>query len=146
MSKLDERSYDQYDTPEASSVKYVKFVFAAGVIIAAAIGLYYSASVLIIDSEIYLILLLSFLVPMVCLLTFTACAWARGTSIVRTDFREDAMIFEEMHLRASRAQPMEGTDWYRCPECTEAFELSNAKPVDEKVVQCPFCDSRLIVG
>ena len=143
---LGERSYDQYEPPEARSTNYSKVIIAVVVIIVATIGVYLSVIVPLVDSEVYLILIVSFLVPMFCLLSFTACMWARGSSMVRTDPHEDALIFEEMHLRASRAQPMGGNDWYRCPECTEAFELSNAKPVDEKVVLCPFCDSRLLIG
>jgi len=132
--------------PEVSSNRNGRTVIATIIIIVATIGIYLSVLVPIIDSELYLILLISFLVPMFCLLSFTACSWARGSLIAGTDPHEDALIFEEMHLRASRAQPIDGTDWYRCPECKEAFELSNAKPINDKVVQCPFCDSRLLIG
>lgn len=143
---LGERSYDQYDSPEASPNRYGRTTIATIVIIVATIGIYLSVLFPIIDSELYLFLLISFLIPMFCLLFCTTCAWARGSLTSRTDPREDALIFEEMHLRASRAHPMNGTDWYRCPECKEAFELSNAKPIDDKVFQCPFCDSRLLIG
>ena len=143
---LGERSYDQYDLPETSSDRFGRTAIATIIIIIATIGIYLSVLFPIIDSELYLILLVSFLIPMFCLLSFTLCTWSRGSLIAKTNPREDALIFEEMHLRASRAQTMEATDWYRCPECAEAFELSNAKPVDEKVVLCPFCDSRLLIG
>ena len=144
--KMDERSYDQYDQPESSSSNYGRFIIAASIIIVAAIGAYLSFLAPLDNSETYIILLGSFLIPMLCLLSFTACTWARRSSMAQTNLREDAVVFEEMRLRASRAQPMDDTDWYRCPECKEAFDISNAKIVDEKVVQCPFCESRLIIG
>ena len=142
---MEERSYDGYDDPSPPRTNYGRLVLAGIVIILVVAGLLLTIAFPLFDSELYFWIMMSFLLPMVCLVSCTACAWGRGRQLAPTDVKSDERIFEEMHLRASRAIQT-GIDWYRCPECQEAFDITNAKPVDDKVFLCPFCDSRLIIG
>jgi DNA-directed RNA polymerase subunit RPC12/RpoP len=91
------------------------------------------------------ILLAIFLfVPMLCLVLIYVCGCYRP--LTPEEKKEDAEIFESMRLHAAPAHHVEGLDRYRCSECEMSFELSNAKPVDENVVMCPLCGTRLYIG
>ncbi len=142
---VEERSYDGYDEPAPERPNYLRLILASIVIILVAIGLAITVAFPPYESELYFWIMMSFLLPMACLASCTACAWGRGRQIAPTDVKSDERVFEEMHLRASRAIQM-GIDWYRCPECNEAFDIANAKPIDDKVFLCPFCDSRLFLS
>ncbi len=143
---MEDRSYDQYDEPTRTPTSYGKWALALIGVIIIMVSIYFTVAFPLIDTEIYSILLVMTIIPMACFGMYIVCAWACGRPLGQTDLNQDARIFQEMRLRASRAEPIDGIDWYRCPNCKEAFEMSNAKPVDEKVVLCPFCDSRLIIG
>jgi len=57
----------------------------------------------------------------------------------------DAKIFESMRKHASPAEHVADLDRYRCPECEMSFELTYAEPVDENIVLCPICKTRLLI-
>lgn len=142
---VEERSYDEYDDSAPKRPNYLRLILASIVIIIVGIGLAFTVAFPLFDSELYFWIMMSFLLPMACLASCTACAWGRGFQIAPIDVKSDDRVFEEMRLRASRAVPT-GLDWYRCPQCQEAFDIANAKPVDDKVFLCPFCENRLILG
>ena len=83
-------------------------------------------------------------VPMLCLLVICGCGC--NPSLSPEEKKEDAEIFESMRLHAAPAYHVEGLDRYRCSECEMSFELHNAEPVDEKVILCPLCGTRLYLG
>jgi membrane protein implicated in regulation of membrane protease activity len=82
-------------------------------------------------------------IPMIALALIAACRWAQGRS-VRPSTEGDEAILEGMRRHALPAERV-GLDTIRCTDCGHSFELVNAKPVDDKVVLCPFCDVRLYV-
>ncbi|UCE10574.1 MAG: hypothetical protein JSW61_01210 [Candidatus Thorarchaeota archaeon] len=82
-------------------------------------------------------------IPMIVLALFAGCRWAQGRSMgLSTEHDEE--IFEGMRRHALPADRV-GLDTIRCTDCGHSFELVNAKPVDDKVVLCPFCDARLYI-
>jgi DNA-directed RNA polymerase subunit RPC12/RpoP len=83
-------------------------------------------------------------VPMLCLFLIAGCGCNRP--LTPEEKLEDAKILESMRLHAAPAHHVEGLDRYRCSECEMSFELHNAEPVDEKVVLCPLCGTRLFLG
>ena len=83
--------------------------------------------------------------PMLCFLLFAAFQWARGRDIAPANVSEDEKIFETMHYHALPAEPVGGLDMFRCPDCGLSFEVTNATPVDDKIVLCPFCGTRLFI-
>lgn len=85
------------------------------------------------------------LVPAVVLFLYTAFRWAQGHSI-SSDTSQDEVIFEPMRHHALPAEHVEGLEKYRCPDCGMSFELANATPISDKVVLCPICNARLIIG
>jgi DNA-directed RNA polymerase subunit RPC12/RpoP len=86
------------------------------------------------------------LVPMMLLMLFAAYRWAQGRPVAAVDKDGDREIFESMTRHALPAQQVGGLDTYRCPECGVSFEIANATPVEDKVVLCPTCRTRLFVG
>lgn len=58
---------------------------------------------------------------------------------------QEARIFESMRLHAAPAEHIADLDRYRCPECEMSFELKLAEPVDENIVLCPICKTRLFI-
>jgi DNA-directed RNA polymerase subunit RPC12/RpoP len=140
---MDERSYNEYVPSNPSPPTRLGLIAMAMVLILGILGIIVYAGF---SSSEYVLLIVFFLFPMVCVFTWIAYSWARGRPIAPTELSEDERIFSEMHQRALRAQQVDGLDGYRCPACTESFELSNATPVSDTVVLCPFCGSRLIVG
>ncbi|MHA1908053.1 MAG: hypothetical protein ACW98Y_12210 [Candidatus Thorarchaeota archaeon] len=83
-------------------------------------------------------------VPMLCLILIWGCGCNRP--LTPEEKLEDAKIIESMRLHAAPAHHVEGLDRYRCSECEMSFELHNAEPVDEKVILCPLCGTRLYLG
>ncbi|NWF97157.1 MAG: hypothetical protein HXY34_13535 [Candidatus Thorarchaeota archaeon] len=81
--------------------------------------------------------------PMVIFLICITFQWARGCPFARVDRGADERAFEEMRLHALPAETTDGIGVYRCPDCGMSFDLSNARPMDEKVFLCPFCGVRL---
>lgn len=91
------------------------------------------------DIEIYVILLL----PTSLFIIWSVYQWSKGRSFETAT--EDDKILETMHHHALPAERVGGPEMFRCPDCGNSFELVNAKPVDDKVVLCPYCDVRLFV-
>lgn len=143
MTSMDERSYDEYGPTSPPSSSRLGLVAIAMVVILGSLGIVIYAGF---SSTDYTLLIVFFLFPMLCTFTWIAYSWARGRPVVPTDVSDDERIFSEMRQRALRAQHVGGLDRYRCPACTESFELPNATPVSDTVVLCPFCASRLIIG
>ena len=143
MTSMDERSYDEYVPTSPPPSSRLGLVAIAMVFILGSLGIIIYAGFLPSD---YTLLIVFFLVPMLCIFTWIAYSWARGRPIAPTDSSEDERIFSEMRQRALRAQHVDGLEAYRCPACTESFQLSNATSVSDTVVLCPFCGSRLIIG
>ncbi|NHI83328.1 MAG: zinc ribbon domain-containing protein [Candidatus Thorarchaeota archaeon] len=85
------------------------------------------------------------ILPMIAFLLYAAYKWAQGRSIAPTDIQEDDKIFNHMRRHALPAEHVGDLDMYRCPDCGLSFELSNAVVVDDKVVNCPFCNTRLYI-
>jgi len=63
----------------------------------------------------------------------------------RSDTTDDERVFELMRHHALPAEPTSRVDIYRCPECGMSFDVSNAVPVEDTVVLCPFCATRLMI-
>ncbi|MHA1654865.1 MAG: hypothetical protein ACTSYX_11555 [Candidatus Thorarchaeota archaeon] len=63
----------------------------------------------------------------------------------RSDTTDDERAFELMRHHALPAEPTSRGDIYRCPECGMSFDVSNAAPVEDAVVLCPFCATRLMI-
>ncbi|MHA1958786.1 MAG: hypothetical protein ACW99U_01000 [Candidatus Thorarchaeota archaeon] len=82
--------------------------------------------------------------PMIVLALIVACRWAQGRNI-RPTTEDDETILEGMRRHALPAERV-GLDTIRCADCGHSFEIVNAKPVDDNVVLCPFCDVRLYIG
>jgi hypothetical protein len=81
--------------------------------------------------------------PMIALALIAACRWTQGRSMSHSTERDEE-ILEGMRRHALPAERV-GLDTIRCTDCGHSFELANAKPVDDKVVLCPFCDVRLFI-
>ena len=87
-----------------------------------------------------------FFVPMLVFMLYAAFRWAQGRPIVTTNLAEDDKILTPMRHHALPAQQVGGLEMYRCPDCGMSFELVNATPVEENVVLCPICGTRLFIG
>ena len=83
---------------------------------------------------------------MACLIIILVVGCIRGGAIAPTDRAEDDKILESMRLHAAPAEHVADLDRYRCPECEMSFELHYAETVDEKIVLCPICKTRLFIG
>ncbi|TFG07839.1 zinc ribbon domain-containing protein [Candidatus Thorarchaeota archaeon] len=99
-------------------------------------------SITTVENYIYAIF---WMLPMVAFLLYAAYRWAQGRSIAPTDIAEDDKIFAQMRRHALPAEHVGDLDMYRCPDCGLSFELTNAVVVDDKVVNCPFCNTRLYI-
>jgi DNA-directed RNA polymerase subunit RPC12/RpoP len=86
------------------------------------------------------------IVPMVLLMLFAAFRWAQGRPIASVDESSDRRIFDSMTRHALPAEHVAGLDMLRCPQCGFSFEITNATPVEDEVVLCPSCRTRLFVG
>lgn len=86
------------------------------------------------------------LVPMILLLLFAAYRWAQGRPIAPVDESSDKKIFDSMTRHALPAERVGSLDTLRCPQCGLSFQITNATPVEDAVVLCPGCRTRLFVG
>ena len=86
------------------------------------------------------------IVPMVLLMLFAAYRWAQGRPFAPVDQSSDKKIFDSMTRHALPAEHVAGLDTLRCPQCGFSFEITNAMPVEDEVVLCPSCRTRLFVG
>ena len=84
-----------------------------------------------------------FYIPMIVFGLYATFRWAQGRTIAPTDVSEDDRILESMRKHAVPAEPTSNPDTYGCPNCGNLFSPVNAMPVDDNVVKCPFCDTRL---
>jgi len=84
-----------------------------------------------------------FYIPMIVFGLYATYRWAQGRTIAPTDVSEDERILDSMRKHALPAQTTSNPDTYGCPNCGNLFQSVNAMPVDENVVKCPFCDTRL---
>ncbi|MFX1559073.1 MAG: hypothetical protein ACFFBL_00650 [Promethearchaeota archaeon] len=84
-----------------------------------------------------------FYIPMIAFGLYATYRWAQGRSIAPTDVSEDERILESMRKHALPAQTTSNPDTYGCPNCGNLFSSVNAMPLDDNVVKCPFCDTRL---
>ena len=139
---LDDDSYDYYGEPQekpVSSARWIAFVFLLIIGSTLVFGSIVSA-----PPEAYLLYIV-FLVPMVLLALYCAYRWAQGRPIAPTDVDDDARIFAHMRAHALPAERVADLEMYRCPDCEMSFDLSNATPVEEHVVLCPICGTRLYI-
>lgn len=87
------------------------------------------------------VLSLTIFFPMVCLLLIVVLGCNRERSPAYTNANSDDRVLESMRRRAV---PVSNRD--RCPECENYLELQNARYIDDNVVLCPFCGTRLYLG
>lgn len=138
---VEERSYPPSDSglPKQPKTRLIALIF---LIILVAIFVPILVSVSPFTS---VLLSLFIFVPMALLLLIAACAYCMGGSLNDIDKETESRIFESMRRRASPADHVEDLDRYRCSECKMSFELSYAEVVDDKVVLCPLCGTRLFI-
>ena len=110
------------------------------------LGVVSIGGMLFIADPISLYMIMLFMFPMVLFLIYSAYRWAQGRPIIVTDVSQDDEIFAAMHRHALPAVQVGGLEMYRCPDCQITFELANATPVEDKVVLCPTCGTRLFIG
>jgi hypothetical protein len=127
-------SYETERTPNAG--RWAVFLFA---LILGVIGVYG----IIVSTSLDMIPLYMFLyVPLVVFLLYASFRWAKGRPIAPTSITEDDRILETMRKHALPVEETLGGS-YRCPNCNNSFDISNAIPVESDVYLCPFCDTRL---
>jgi DNA-directed RNA polymerase subunit RPC12/RpoP len=85
------------------------------------------------------------IVPMVLLMLFAAYRWAQGRPVAPVDDSSDKKIFDSMTRHALPAEHVGSIDMLRCPQCGLSFQTTNATPVEDEVVFCPGCGTRLFV-
>lgn len=83
------------------------------------------------------------IVPMVLLMLFAAFRWAQGRLVAPVNESSDRKILDSMTRHALLAEHVAGLDTLRCPQCGFSFEITNATPVEDEVVLCPRCRTRL---
>ncbi|NHJ14955.1 MAG: zinc ribbon domain-containing protein [Candidatus Thorarchaeota archaeon] len=135
-------AYDYHDNQQGSSPghgRWIVFLLAVALAIVLTIAM---LSITTAENYIYAIF---WVLPMVVLLLYAAYRWAQGRSVAPTDVAEDSKIFAQMSRHALVAEHVGDLDMYRCPDCGLSFELTNAIVVDDKVVNCPFCNTRLYI-
>jgi predicted Zn finger-like uncharacterized protein len=84
-----------------------------------------------------------FYIPMIVFGFYATYRWAQGRPIAPVDVSEDERILDTMRKHALPAQTASDPDTLGCPNCGNLFQIVNAMPVDDNVVKCPFCDTRL---
>jgi hypothetical protein len=93
----------------------------------------------------FVFLYMFFYTPMVVFGLYATYRWAQGRTIAPTNASEDDRILESMRKHALPAQISSQSDTIRCENCGNPFLYVNAIPVEENIVLCPFCDTRLHV-
>jgi len=109
------------------------------------LGVVSTGGMLFLADPVSVYLIMIFMFPMVLFMIYAAYRWAQGRPIVVTDVSQDEQIFSAMRRHALPAEQVGGFEMYRCPDCQIAFELVNATPVEEKVVLCHYCGTRLFI-
>jgi hypothetical protein len=139
---LDDDSYDYYGDQQEKTVSPSRWVVFILLLIIGSILVF--GSIVSAPPEAYLIYIV-FLMPMVLLSLYCAYRWAQGRPIAPTDVADDDRILAQMRAHALPAQRVADLEMYRCPDCEMSFDLSNATPVEENVVLCPICETRLYI-
>ena len=139
---IEDDSYDYYGEQQESTTSPGRWIVFVLLLILGSVTVF--GSILTAPPDVYLMYVV-LLLPMVVLLLYAAYRWAQGRPIAPTDLDEDARILASMHAHALPAEHVGGIEMYRCPDCGMSFELSNATPVDDGVVLCPFCKTRLYI-
>jgi DNA-directed RNA polymerase subunit RPC12/RpoP len=141
---MEDDSY-YYDDQQRSSPSSGRWLVFAILVILASISMF--AILYVSTAEDYL-LTIFWTLPIVIFLLYAAFRWAQGRPIDPTDVTEDDRILDQMRRHALPAERVGDLDMYRCTDCGLSFELSNAMPADDeddKIVHCPFCNTRLII-
>ena len=139
---IDDDSYDYYGEQQESTTSPGRWIVFVLLLILGSVTVF--GSILTAPPDVYLMYVV-LLLPMVVLLLYAAYRWAQGRPIAPTDLDEDARILASMRAHALPAEHVGGIEMYRCPDCGMSFELSNAITVDDRVVLCPFCKTRLYI-
>jgi hypothetical protein len=134
-----DRYYPPEQPSEVSPMRWVMFVI---IMILGAVGVYGIIAYSDTDSMLFSIFIF---LPMYVFFLYATYKWAKGESIAPTNIQQDDKILDTMRRHALVAERVGGLEMYRCPDCQNSFELVNARPVDDKVVLCPFCDTRLYI-
>ena len=139
---IEDDSYDYFGEPQEPSTSPGRWIVFVLLLILGSVTVF--GSILTAPPDVYLMYVV-FLLPMVVLLLYAAYRWAQGRPIAPTDLDEDRRILATMHAHALPAEHVGGMEMYRCPDCEMSFDLSNATPVEEHVVLCPICKTRLYI-
>jgi len=141
MMEDDSYYHNGQQRPRSSSGRWLVFCFF---VVLASISMF--GMIITSTAEDYL-LTIFWIMPMVIFLLYAACRWAQGRSIAPTDIADDDRIFAQMTRHALPAESVGDLDMYRCPDCGLSFDLNNAMPdaEDDRVVHCPFCNTRLFL-
>ena len=110
------------------------------------LGVVSTGGLLFLADPVSMFFLIIFMFPLVIFLIYAAYRWAQGRPIVVTNVSQDEEILSAMRRHALPAEQVGGLEMYRCPDCQITFELANATPVEDKVVLCPTCGTRLFIG
>ena len=124
---------------ESSPVRWLVFILLVIFGTVGMVGIIFYA-----PPEMYLFYVIVYL-PIMVFLLYYAFRWAQGRPIAPVDEDEDDRILETMRRHALPAERVSGLEMYRCPDCKSTFELVNATPVEDKVVLCPICKTRLFI-
>jgi DNA-directed RNA polymerase subunit RPC12/RpoP len=142
VTMMDDDYYDSYGSQDQGTSSWRWLAF--GVILI--LGIVSTGGLLFLADPASMFLLIIFMFPMVIFLIYTAYRWVQGRPIVITNVSQDEEIFAAMRRHALPAVQVSGMEMYRCPDCQITFELVNATPVEDKVVLCPTCGTRLFIG
>ena len=134
-----DRYYPPEQPSEVSPMRWVAFVV---IMILGAVGVYGIVTISTTDTVLFNTFIF---LPMYVFLIYATYKWAKGESIAPTNIQQDDKILDTMKHHALTAERVGGLEMYRCPDCQNSFELVNATPVDNKVVLCPFCNTRLFI-
>ena len=134
---------DRYYPPEKpSEISPKRWAVLIVITILGAVGVYGIIAYSTTDTMLFNIFIF---LPMYVFLIYATYKWAKGESIAPTNIQQDDKILDTMKHHALTAERVGGLEMYRCPDCQNSFELVNATPVDNKVVLCPFCNTRLFI-
>ena len=142
MMEDDSHYYDDQQQTRTSSGRWLVFIV---LVVLAAISMF---AILYVSTIENYLLTIFWTLPMVLFLLYAAFRWAQGRPIVHTDVADDDRIFDQMRQHALPAERVGDLEMYRCTDCGLSFELSNAMPADDeddRIVHCPFCNTRLLI-
>lgn len=134
--------YDPYAGQDQGKSPWRWLVFVVVLIL----GVVSTGGMLFIADPVSIYLVLIFIFPMVIFLIYATYRWAQGRPIIVTNVSQDEEIFSAMRRHALPAVQVGGLEMYRCPNCQITFELANAAPVEDQVVLCPTCGTRLFIA